>query len=427
MEALGNTGRRTLPNWSNVAAQESHVHCLFDGRAGGTTYLALGAERTFRVAHADDETLPAMQAFLDEARGEWVFAALGYDLKNAIEDLHSARVDPLEFPVVSLTVPRVVVRWTDRGAEVLVGEGDPALEAVLAASERQGEQPGEAASPRIAMRPRWDRATYTQRWGRVQRHLKRGDVYEMNLCMAWSGKAEVADPWAVFQRLQERTQAPHAAFVRVEECFAFCGSPERYIERRGDVLRSQPIKGTARRGADAREDADLAHQLQNDPKERAENIMICDLVRNDLSRVAARGTVHVEELCGIHTFDTVHQMISSVACTLRPGVSFTDILRATFPMGSMTGAPKIRAMELIDELEATQRGWYSGAIGYLAPDGDFDLNVVIRTVLYNARTGVVGFEVGGAITAASTADGEYAECLLKAEALLDTLGSDGAR
>jgi para-aminobenzoate synthetase component 1 len=171
----------------------------------------------------------------------------------------------------------------------------------------------------------------------------------------------------------------------------------------------------------------LAHALQNDPKERAENIMICDLVRNDLSRVAQRGTVHVEELCGIHTFETVHQMISSVACTVREEVTFTDILRATFPMGSMTGAPKIRAMELIDELEANRRGWYSGAIGYLAPNGDFDLNVVIRTVLYHAGTGAVTFQVGGAITAASSAEGEYAECLLKAGALLDTLGSDGPR
>ena len=414
---------RGLPDWSEVVARETHVHCLFDGRAEGTTYLALGSERIFQVDQEGPNTLPDMQAFLDESAGDWVFMVLGYDLKNSVEDLKSERLDLMGFPAAVLNVPRVVLKWDAAGPSVLKGEGDEVIEALFAA-EAVGEEP---AAPGIAMRPRWDEATYTQRWGRVQRHLRRGDVYEMNLCTTWTGKGKIQDPWGMFQRLQGRTRAPHAAYVRMEECHAWCGSPERYVERRGKVLRSQPIKGTARRGGDAREDADLAHALRNDPKERAENIMICDLVRNDLSRVAERGTVHVEELCGIHTFETVHQMISSVACTVREEVTFTDILRATFPMGSMTGAPKIRAMELIDELEANQRGWYSGAIGYLAPNGDFDLNVVIRTVLHNALKGVVSFEVGGAITAASSAEGEYAECMLKAGALLDTLGSDGPR
>lgn len=423
MNAPGNA-LKSLPDWSSLLDRESHVHCLFDRRDEGATLLALGADAQLRVEQEGGETLDAVQAFLDEHAGEWVFAALGYDLKNSIEALATHRPDGLGFPVVSLVVPRAVVRWGARGAEVLKGEGDEVVEALLAVEPGTEEEP---EAPGLNMRPRWDEATYAQRWGRVQRHLRRGDIYEMNLCMTWTGEGELARPWDVFRRLERRTQAPFSAFVRVHECYAMSGSPERFLKREGERLKSEPIKGTARRGGDAREDADLAYALQNDPKERAENIMICDLVRNDLSRVAQRGTVHVEELCGIHSFETVHQMISTVTCEVRPDASFTDILRATFPMGSMTGAPKIRAMQIIDELEANRRGWYSGAIGYLAPNGDFDFNVVIRTLLHNALTGKTSFQVGGAITAASTAEGEYAECLLKARALLETMGSDAPR
>ncbi len=423
---MASAARRPLPDWSAICAHESHVHCLFDGREEGVTLLALGAERTLRIEREGPQTLAAMQQFIDEARGEWVFAVLGYDLKNSIEALQTERVDRLDFPVAALTVPRAVIRWDAAGGQIVHGASDEAAQAALEALERSAE-PDEPAAPGVVMRPHWDEATYAQRWGRVQRHLRRGDIYEMNLCMTWSGDGELERPWDVFRRLQGRTRAPFSAFVRVDECYALGGSPERFLRRRGRELRSEPIKGTARRGRDAREDADLAYALQNDPKERAENIMICDLVRNDLSRVAERGSVHVPELCGIHTFETVHQMISTVTCKVRPEATFTDILRATFPMGSMTGAPKIRAMQLIDELEANRRGWYSGAIGYLAPDGDFDFNVVIRTVLHNAATAKTSFQVGGAITAASSAEGEYAECLLKARALLDALGSDGPR
>lgn len=417
---------KSLPLWSSIVECESHVHCLHDGRTDGRTLLALGAERTLRIDREDENTLEAMQQFLDENQGDWVFAVLSYELKNTVEALSSERSDLMGFPVSVLTVPRTVIRFDRNGAEILRGEEDEAALAAIEAWERGGS-PQDPDAPKIRMRPRWDEATYAQRWGRVQRHLRHGDIYEMNLCTTWVGDGPMPAPWNVFDRLQRRTQAPHGAFVRIDSCYALCGSPERYLQRRGKVLRSQPIKGTARRGADAREDADLAYALEHDPKERAENIMITDLVRNDLSRVAQRGTVHVEELCGIHTFETVHQMISSIACTVSEEVRFTDILRASFPMGSMTGAPKIRAMQLIDELEANRRGWYSGSIGCIEPNGDFDFNVVIRTVLHNSATGKTSFEVGGAITVASSAEGEYEECLLKAKALLDTLGSDGPR
>jgi len=424
MESRDTPGRRSLPNWSDIVATETHVHCLYDDREEGKTILALGAERAFRIDREDEKTLEGMQAFLDEVKGQWVFGVIGYDLKKSIERLSSERLDVMHFPVVALTVPRTVIRWDEAGAQVVWGEEDEIAQSALHALEQQtaAEEP---PPPGLAMKPRWDEATYAQRWARVQRHLHRGDIYEMNLCTTWSGQGELAKPWNVFERLQRRTRAPLSAFIRIDECYAISGSPERFLKKEGNLLRSEPIKGTAPRSSDPREDEELAMALARDPKERAENIMICDLVRNDLSRVAQQGTVHVEELCGIHSFESVHQMISKVVCRVREEVSFTEILGATFPMGSMTGAPKIRSMQIIDELEANRRSWYAGAIGYIDPEGDFDFNVVIRTILHNAATQVTSFQVGGAITAASTAEGEYAECLLKGKAMLDALGSHG--
>jgi para-aminobenzoate synthetase component 1 len=198
-----------------------------------------------------------------------------------------------------------------------------------------------------------------------------------------------------------------------------CYSPERYIRKTVTKLISQPIKGTAPRDADAVKDAALAEWLKNDPKERSENVMIVDLVRNDMSCVAVKGTVRVEELCGIHSFETVHQMISTVSCEVGEDVSFTDILRATFPMGSMTGAPKYRSMQLIEEHESFQRGLFSGSIGYIDPNGDFDLNVVIRTVIHNAKNGYLSCGVGSAITIQSDPEKEYEECLVKVKKIMD--------
>jgi para-aminobenzoate synthetase component 1 len=212
--------------------------------------------------------------------------------------------------------------------------------------------------------------------------------------------------------------------VKAGEYHVLCGSPELFLRKRGKSLTSSPIKGTIRRGTTPEEDDALAHQLQNDPKERGENVMICDLVRNDLSRVAAPGTVSVPELFGIHRFRSVHQMISTVHCELQENKTVEDILRATFPMGSMTGAPKIRAMQIIDELEASQRGVYSGSIGFFRPNGDFDLNVVIRSLIYNESKPLISMHVGGAITALSEPQREYEECLLKAQAMLKTLSDD---
>jgi para-aminobenzoate synthetase component 1 len=224
-------------------------------------------------------------------------------------------------------------------------------------------------------------------------------------------------------KLNAITKAPFSAYVKWENFAVFCGSPERFIERKGERLISQPIKGTARRGKTKEEDDALIAQLRNDPKERAENVMIVDLVRNDLSQVAQKGSVEVEELCAIKTVETVHQMYSTVACNVREGLSFSDILKVTFPMGSMTGAPKKRTMEIIEELEDFRRGLFSGSIGIIKPNGDFDLNVVIRTMIYNQERKYLSCAVGSAITANSIPEKEYEECQLKVSRILEGINA----
>jgi para-aminobenzoate synthetase component 1 len=258
----------------------------------------------------------------------------------------------------------------------------------------------------------------------VKRHIQLGDIYELNFCQEFFAEnCAVDDYLAVYRKLNNITKAPFSAYFNWQNFAVFCGSPERFLQKKNNRLLSQPIKGTAPRNENESRDLQLKNQLQNDPKERAENIMIVDLVRNDLSRIAVTNSVQVDELCEIYSFETVHQMISTVSCTVEDSISFKDIVKATFPMGSMTGAPKLRAMELIDKYEAFNRGLYAGSIGYIHPNGDFDFNVVIRTVLYNATKKYLSCSVGGAITIQSDPEKEYEECLVKVKRILDGLNA----
>jgi len=221
--------------------------------------------------------------------------------------------------------------------------------------------------------------------------------------------------------MQEENQAPFSALYRHKDKWLMCCSPERFIHKQNHEIISQPIKGTSKRGADPTQDELLKVALKNNQKEQAENVMIVDLVRNDLGKVAIPGTVNVDELCGIYTLKTVHQMISTISATLKENLLFSEIIKASFPMGSMTGAPKIRAMEIIEELEFFSRGLYSGSVGYISPDGNFDFNVVIRSILYNSTTKALLYPAGGAITANSDIAKEFEECLLKAKTMKDAL------
>jgi para-aminobenzoate synthetase component I len=272
------------------------------------------------------------------------------------------------------------------------------------------------------LEPLVSKTEYETQFSRIRYELQQGNIYEMNYCIPFEQRNVVSfDEINLFRALQNRTDAPFSAFLRFGQHTMMGASPERYLKKEGRRLYSQPIKGTRKRGRNEQEDAILKEELRHDPKERSENVMIVDLVRNDLARVAVPGTVLVDELFGVYSFSTVHQLISTISCELRPNTPFSDILKATFPMGSMTGAPKIRAMEVIDAVECFSRGWYSGSIGLITPNGDFDLNVVIRSLFYDAERKTLAYPVGSAITIQANAQDEYEECALKLNSLLNLL------
>ena len=340
-----------------------------------------------------------------------------YDVKNEIEALESWNADGFAWPRLHFFTPETWLRWT---AETVTIHGR--TEGVLVAILAQRAEP--TTAPAVpTLRARLAHPDYLRAVAAVREDILNGEVYELNLCQEFYAENVVLDPVDVFERLLAASPAPFAGFVRWHDHYLLCASPERFVARRGDVISSQPIKGTAARGATPADDERQRLALLNDEKERAENLMIVDLVRNDLARVARTGTVRVPELFGLYPFRHLWQMISTVAADLRPGLDLVDVLRAAFPMGSMTGAPKIRAMQLIEHYERSRRGLYSGSLGYVEPGGDFDFNVVIRSLQYRRDTGYLGFQVGSAITYDSDPEREYAECLLKAKALLEVLGT----
>jgi para-aminobenzoate synthetase component I len=268
---------------------------------------------------------------------------------------------------------------------------------------------------------RFKKEEYIETVEQIKRHIHIGDIFEMNFCQEFFIENVDINPYVLFQKLNAIAQAPFTAFYKLKEKFALCASPERYLKKEGQILTSQPIKGTSKRGNTEGVDEDLKNTLFNDPKNRSENVMIVDLVRNDLGKICAVGSIKVSELFGIYSFPTVHQMISTVSGILRPEFDNTDALRATFPMGSMTGAPKVRAMQLIERYERTRRGLYSGTIGYITPKGNFDFNVLIRSLLYNQKNNYLSFQVGGAIVADSDSEKEYEECQIKIQGILKAL------
>ncbi|MBS1646151.1 MAG: anthranilate synthase component I family protein [Bacteroidetes bacterium] len=269
---------------------------------------------------------------------------------------------------------------------------------------------------------RTNKDTYLKQVHHLLKHIQKGDIYEINYCVEFYAENVDINPYTVFKHLKKYTEAPFAQTVRVGNTLVMCASPERFIQKKGNKLFTQPMKGTARRSANEDEDQQIKQTLKNNKKEQSENVMAVDVARNDLSHIAAKGSVRVEELFGVYTFKNVHQMISTVSCILKKDTNISSILQATFPPASMTGAPKTKALELIKKHETTARGMYSGILGTIQENGDFDFCVLIRTILYNGKKKQLSFHVGGAITAQCKPEDEWDECLLKAETLLKALG-----
>jgi len=382
--------------------------------------VAVGAAAEVCLAH-EHGAFDALKSFVDEKR-DWLFGYLTYDLKNDVEPrLTSNNFDGIGFPVLHFFQPEVVVEISTESITVhSLGISPDFFFKQISQSPKTGRA-SLIRNPKSEIRHRILRSVYLETVQAIRRHIQRGDIYEMNFCQEFFAEGSVLDAHAVFRRLNEIGKAPFSTFYRLQDRYLLCASPERFLKKTGQMLLSQPIKGTIRRGRTANEDAALRQQLYQSPKDRSENVMIVDLVRNDLARSCRAGSVRVDELFMIYQFEQVFQMISTVSGELLPEVHPVDAIRFAFPMGSMTGAPKVRSMELIEHYEATKRGLYSGAVGYFTPDGDFDFNVVIRSIFYNAFDRYLSFQAGGAIVFDSVPELEYEECLLKAKGMFGVL------
>lgn len=366
----------------------------------------------------------AIKHFHQEKK-DWMLGFFSYDLKNKFEYLQSNNPDGIEMPQVCFIQPQYLIleredKW-EIGYLPEYDNDDSCREFLSDLYEMHADPvlPGE-----VKLNARVSRCEYLETVDKVLWHIHRGDIYELNYCIEFFNQNVDVDPYSLYYKLRQLSPTPFSAFVKYHDKSLMCASPERYLKKTGDLLVSQPIKGTSPRDENAYLDKANIDYLRSSEKERSENIMITDLVRNDLSIIARRGSVKVDELCGIYSFKQVHQMISTISARLDERYAWLDAIRATFPMGSMTGAPKVRAMELIEKYEATKRGLYSGAVGYVTPEGDFDFNVVIRSMIYNQKRKYLSFMVGSAITSKADPEMEYEECLVKASAIMKVLKSE---
>ena len=350
---------------------------------------------------------------------DYIFGYISYDVKNDVERLSSNNYDGLNFADLYFFQPQKLIFIKGKNIEFhylkMVADEIESDFNTICATKITTTSSGSDEKIKIKLRIHKDE--YYSKVNTILDHIKRGDLYEANFCQEFYAENASINPVEVYKHLNDISEPPFASFLKMDHQYALCASPERYLKKQGLKIISQPIKGTAKRLISAIDDDKIATDLSRDIKERAENVMIVDLVRNDLSKTAKIATVKVEELCKVYSFKQVHQMVSTVVSEIDTTTHPIETLRSTFPMGSMTGAPKVSAMKIIEKLEETKRGLYSGTIGYFTPENDFDFNVVIRSILYNEEKKYISYSVGGAITEKSIVEKEYEECLLKAKAM----------
>ncbi len=353
---------------------------------------------------------------------DYIFGYLSYDLKNDTEDLTSNNIDGLQFLDLYFFQPKKLFFIKDGVVEIryLDTYKNDIKDDLAEINEIATPQKNETRND-IKIHKRITKKQYLQQLDVILEHIHRGDIYEVNFCQEFYAENTKIEPLEVYNHLNEISKPPLAGFLKIDNKYVLSASPERFVKKEGNKIISQPIKGTAKRLSNKKADKKLALELSKDEKERSENIMIVDLVRNDLSKTAIKGSVKVEELCKVYSFKQVHQLISTVTSLIDKDTDSVDVIKSLFPMGSMTGAPKLSAMKIIEEQETTKRGLYSGAVGYFTPNDDFDFNVIIRSILYNQTKQYLSYSVGGAITAKSDPEKEYQECLLKAIAMKKAL------
>lgn len=410
------------------------VYCFFnsnslDKKHGSYDYLmAAGVAEAFNF-----EVGKATEGFVNlvNNNNDWLCGFITYDLKNEIENLSSSHKDAVGMPVLHFFRPQFI--FSAQNNRVSVGYlaelfTQNQAESLVDLIRDMPDAFEPAPLPSIIDSGTYvDKETYLTHLAKIKNHIQQGDIYEMNYCVEFFTRfAAAPDILSLYKKLNTLSPAPFSCLYKLNDKALVCASPERFLQKKGQRLMSQPIKGTIRRGLTREEDSLLAQQLLHSEKDRSENVMIVDLVRNDMSHYAQKASVQVEELFGIYAYAQVHQMVSTVVCKLKAEASPAEALLKCFPPGSMTGAPKIRAMQIIEDVELSKRGIYSGCVGFISPENDFDFNVVIRSIALNMSTCYASAMAGGAITALSDPQQEYEECLLKAVAMRRVLGGGSA-
>lgn len=394
------------------------------GKQSNTNYSVVQSIHAFGALQVQKLTtgnaLQQLQTSITTSQ-DWHFLCLSYDVKNEIEQLQSNNLDLFNLPDVFYFIPKYVVIQNHSTYYLHCQKEDiKSFKELLKTEQHENTR----QQDKIELNAQFSKAEYEAKFNQIQHHIQQGDCYELNFCQQYKQQQCALSPIDLFAIMLAKLDAPFMAFLQTNNQFLLSASPERYLLKQGSTITSQPIKGTAKRGNSKQEDELIKRELQSDLKEQTENVMIVDLVRNDLGKCCIPGSVNVVELQQLYSFSTVHQLISTIQGELKPTISFAEIIRNTFPMGSMTGAPKLKVMQLTEQLEEFKRSWYSGAVGYIAPNGDFDLNVIIRSFLYDQNKQLLAYGVGSGITALSNAAQEYEECDLKVKSLLRLLNEN---
>lgn len=367
-------------------------------------------------ANADTQTFTTWEA-LAKSENIWRMGILPYELKQLFEPtLSTQKKIEIPFPEVAFFVPEcIVLKKRDADFPEILGKIE------MWEKIQQATELPIASTVMSDFVSNYSKEAYLATIQQLQQHIREGDCYEINLAQRFLAQTQHFSPANIYFHLRKISQVPFATFIKWQNTFLICASPERFLKLKKDTIISQPIKGTAPRGKNIQEDMNYKAYLQNSLKEQAENVMIVDLTRNDLYRSANINSVKVPYLFEIQTFSTIHQLVSTIIGKKREAVNWAAVIANTFPPGSMTGAPKVRTSQLIDEYENVGRGIYAGSAGYISPENDFDLNVIIRSLVYDAQKQVLSYHVGGAITYDSIPEQEYAETLLKAAAIRNVL------
>ncbi len=395
--------------------------CFLDSNSSGGDFDYLCAFSTKEALNYSKNLFKNLKKFDSDNYNDWIFGYFSYDVKNIIEPLKSNNLDCLRFPKSHFFIPQIVCLVKDNVLTVFFDKVYTSLKIERIISTIKSTPLVKSEIYNVKLKSRLSKQEYINRINTIKDEIKQGNIYEMNFCQEFYSESVKIDPFSLFQKLNKLSKSPFASFYKVNDNFCICASPERFLKKTNNKIISQPIKGTIERSDNTNVDELNKIKLQNSQKEFSENIMIVDLVRNDMSQFASKKSVFVEELMGLYSYTDVHHLVSTISCELHPNFDWVDSIRFSFPMGSMTGAPKFMAMKLIDKYEKTLRGIYSGSIGYVKPNRDFDFNVVIRSILYNKKKQYLSFMVGGAITAESDPESEYNECIFKSKSLLKTL------